>query len=768
MRTYQAVGKSVRLRDGREKVAGRAPYAADISLPGMLHARLVLSPHAHARILSIDTRRARAVPGVVAVVTAADLGGLGEAPASRSQILLAADRVVFAGHPVAVVLAGDEATAQDAAALVEVTYEPLAAAVEPVQAMEPCAPLVWPSGLGAGGSEAGIHGGDTAVVAGGSRGRATNINATIQYRRGDVEAGFRDAKVVVERHYRTGVVHQGYLEPHATVAAHDPLTGVLTIWTATQGQFLVRAEVAQVLGIGQGNIRVIPTAIGGGFGGKIVLVEPLVAALAMKTSRPVRLVLTRMEEFLTSTPAPQILFDLRMGAASDGSLTAIRGRVVYDTGAFPTGLLSLACLILGWSYRCPHLDIEGVEVLTHKTPAGAYRAPAGPSAVFAMESHMDDLARALGLDAVEFRLRNVVDGGDPMPDGTPWPPLGLRACLERLRDHPDWRQREQRRRPYEGVGIALTPWRGGIEPAAAVCRVDDDGGLHVVVGSVDLTGTHTTLALIAAEAFGVPERMVRVVQADTQHAPYAGVAGGSKITTTVGLAVQHAAAEARQQVLQIAAECMEARPDDLEIVDGWVRVRGVPDRRVFIGDIARMTMQYGGRFPPIFGRGAVAPQVRSSGSAVHFARVAVDPETGEVRGLRYVALQDVGFAINPKAIQGQIHGGVAQGVGWALLERMMYDERGQPVTATLMDYALPSAVAVPPIDVELIEVPLPHTPFGARGVGEPPVVPVAAAIANAIYDAVGVRVTRLPVTPEALLAAMGRKGHGPEATGAGS
>lgn len=748
---FQVIGRPRRIDDGREKVTGQVHYAADLTLPGMLHARLVLSPYAHARIRNVETRPAENTPGVVRVVTGTDLADLRITPSSRARALLATERVIFAGQPVAVVLAETEAAAVDGADAVAVEYEPLPAAINPLAAMEPGAPLVWPNGLPTEDwSEAGMHGiedeGDAPVHG------LSNVSSTVHFTRGDVEAGFNQADVIVEHTYRTPMVHQGYLEPHATVAAPDPLSGEMTIWTSTQAQFYVRSEVAGVLGVNESQVRVIPTTVGGAFGGKFVLVEPLVAALAHVAGRPVRLVLTRSEEFLTTTPAPHGIIDVKLGAQRDGTLTALQARMIFDSGAWPASPVSIAGLLVGGYYRFPNLAIEGIEVLTHKPAVGAYRAPGATQATLAIESSMDELACTLEMDPIQLRLRNVCEEGDPMPNGKPWPRIGLRACLERLRDLPDWR--DAQRRPNHGVGIAVGGWPGGLQPAAAVCQLNADGRLTVSVGSIDITGTHTGFTAIAAEAFGVTPDKVQIVAGGTDAAPYAGGSGGSKITYTVGAAVMRAAAEAREQVLSVAADHLEARSDDLEIVDGWVQVRGVPDRRVSLAEIGEMSRRFGGRYEPIFGHGRSAMTEHAPGFAAHLAEVVVDPETGVVHVIRYVAVQDVGRAINPLTIEGQMHGGAAQSIGWALREEMLYDDAGSLLTGTFMDYALPAIHGVPAIETHIVEVPSPSGPFGARGVGEPPVIPGAAAIANAIRDAAGIRPTEFPVTPERLLRAM--------------
>jgi CO/xanthine dehydrogenase Mo-binding subunit len=513
--------------------------------------------------------------------------------------------------------------------------------------------------------------------------------------------------------------------------------------------------VATALGLPESRVRVVAMPVGGGFGGKYVLLEPLAAALALKLRRPVSVVLTRTEEFLATTPAPAAVLELATGARRDGQLLALRARITFDAGAFGGAPLGLAALMLGASYRFPHLDVRGWEVLTHKPGCGAYRAPGAVQAAFAMESQLDELARALGVDPLELRLRNAVAEGDLMPNGTPWPRIGLRECLAEVR----------RRRPLapapaaragvkRGVGVAVGGWVGGVEPASAACRLNADGSLTVIVGTVDISGSNTAMTQIAAEAFGLAPERVEIVNADTDAAPYAGASGGSKITYTVGLAVQRAAADARRQVLRIAAARLEAAVEDLELVEGTVRVRGVPDRLLPLTTIAELSTAWSATFEPVFGRGVSATEARAPAFAVHLAEVEVEPDTGLVRPVRHLVAQDVGRALNPAAIEGQVMGAVAQGVGWALLERMAYDAQGRLQSATLLDYALPAAHQVCPIEVALVEVPAEAGPFGARGVGEAPVIAAAAAIANAVADAVATRPTALPITSAALQAAL--------------
>lgn len=747
-----AIGTRVRRIDSAEKLTGLTRFTADLQLPGLLHARPVLSSHAHARIRRIDSSAALASPGVVAVLTGRDLLPLIKGQInSRGRDLLATDRARFRGQPVAIVVATSEAEAQDAVDLVAVDYEPLEAVLDPLVALNPASPPVWPDGLPGESAESGMH---ATIEAAGPEAapRARNVASTVEYDRGDLDAGFRAAEVVVERTYATPMVHQGYLEPHASIAARDPL-GNLTVWTSTQGLFYARSEVAELLGQPEAKVRIVAMPVGGGFGGKVVLLEPLVAALTMLLDRPVSLVYTRADEMLNATPAPAGSISLRLGARRDGELTALEARVVFDAGLYPGAPTGIAALLIGGYYRLPALRIRGFEVVTHKPAQGAYRAPGAVQGTFAIESAIDELADRLGLDPLELRLMNCVEAGDPLPNGAPWPRIGLRACLERLREHPLWRGRATRadradgRR--EGTGLAIGGWLGGLQPATAVCRLEADGTLNLIVGSIDISGVNTGLALLAAEVLGVAPASVRVVNPDSDSAPYAGMSGGSKTTLTVGAAVARAADDARRQILAIAGSELEASVDDLEIVAGRVQVRGAPERSRTLAQLAQASMVFGGRYEPIFGRGASAIAQRAPGFAAHLARVRVDEETGRVEVLEYVAVQDVGRAVNPRGIEDQILGAVVQGLGWALYERLEYDEQGQLLTASLLDYTLPGVHHAPgTIEPLIVEIPSESGPFGVRGVGEPPVVPVAAAVANAVSDAIGARLTELPLTSE--------------------
>jgi CO/xanthine dehydrogenase Mo-binding subunit len=755
MAATTVIGQRLARIDSPQKVRGLTRYTADLTLPGMLYARLATAYQAHARIVSIDTSAAKAYPGVVDVLIGKDLLPDGPEPSERARAMLARDKVIYYGQPVAVILATSEDAATEAAALVEVQYESLGANVDPIEAMKRGAPPIRAQGQEGGSAEAQAH----ATVTGGQELDTTNLGPNVTnamaFKRGDVAKGFAEADVVIERTYVTPFVHQGYIEPHATTAVPDPL-GNLTIYTATQGQFYTRNMTADTLGLAQNQVTVVPMEVGGGFGGKTVLLEPLAGALAMRTKRPVQIVLTRMEEFILATPAPGSVITMKTGAKKDGTITAVQGKIVFDSGCYSGTPVNVALMAIGGYYRCENLDLVGYEVLTNKPGVGAYRAPGAPQATFAIDQQVDAMARELGWDPLEFRLHSASVEGDPQPNNTPWPPIGLKQVLEALRDHPMWQERGNE--ANVGIGMAVGGWPGGIEPCAANLRVNTDGSLSLSLGSVDISGTNTVMAMIAAEVFDLPMDKVKIVSSNTDSAPYTGMSGGSKITYTLGPAVRAAAESAKTQVLAIAATEFEVSPEDLIMRNGVVSVKGAPDRNMGIGAVAALSMNFGGKYEPVYGNGKSAVQDRAPGFSGQMVKTYVDPDSGEVELRKVVIAQDVGTALNPALVDGQIMGGAAQGIGWALHEGLVYDDNGQPLNPSFMDYSLPQADQVPELEVLLIELPSKAGPFGAKGVGEPPVIPTAAAVANAILDASGARVFTLPITSQRVRAAMNDKG----------
>jgi CO/xanthine dehydrogenase Mo-binding subunit len=750
----ELIGVSRPRLDSAEKVTGATRYAADEPVVGLLHARLVLSWEAHALIQRFETAEALGVPGVVAVLTAAELP-LAPGGGDRVTEPLAREEVVFAGQPLAIVVAESEAAAEDAAELVSVEYEPLEAVLDLERAMRPGAPLARrPTAPHEGSDLESIHAG---VSAGDEETSDEELSGNVirraHYERGDAAAALAASDAVASGTFRTPWIYQAYLEPQAATAWVDP-DGTLVVSTSTQGLFITRGELSRAFGLPLDRVRVKGTPLGGAFGGKFALIEPLVAGAAVALRRPVRLALTRSEDFAATNPASAEIFELRVGANADGELTGLEARVLADRGTNSDwGVEDISSMLVAGPYRWQAFSIRGYGIQTNRFTFGAYRGPGAPPAALALETLLDELATELGLDPIELRIRNVVEEGDVSVTGSVFPLMGARECLERVRDHPIWQERESLPAD-EGVGVAIGYWPGGNEPASATCRVNSDGSLTVVTAVADMTGTETGFALIAAATFGVPIESVHVASADTASGPYAPGSGGSKITYTVGLAVQRAADQARERLLNAASEELEIAPDDLEVVDGVVRAKGAPDRSVSVEDIARGILRFGGRHEPIEGHGGSAQRSLAPAAAAHLVHVRVDRETGQIDLLRYALAQDVGRALNPALVEGQMRGGAAQAVGWALYEELAHDEQGQLLTGSFLDYAVPTAERLPAIDTLVVEVPAPDGPFGAKGVGEAPVVAGPAAIANAVAAATGIRLRELPMTPSRVWAAL--------------
>lgn len=744
------IGQATKRVEGADKVSGVTRYVDDLVFPGMLHGRLVTSTYAHAELVSIDTSAAAAYPGVVAVYTGRDTHPDGPEPSDRHNSMLARDKAIYYGQPVAVVVATSETAAEEAAELVRVRYNELQAAVDPVAAMERDAPVVRKKEGAEVWAEGAAHAGDVGGADLDVKRLPDNVTNAVAFQRGDVTQGFAEADAIVERTYRTNVVHQGYIEPHASIVVPDPF-GRLVVYTMTQGQFYTRNTTASVLGLAQSDVKVVNMEVGGGFGSKSILLEPLAGWIALQQKLPVKILITRAEEFMLATPAPGSVIEVKIGAKRDGTITALQSKMVFDSGCYSASPFNIGALLLGGYYQTANLDITSYEVLTNKPGVGAYRAPGAPQATFAIEQAVDELAGKLGLDPIAFRLQNASEEGDPQATGQPWPRIGLKEVLETLQAHPIWQERGQH--PNKGVGIAIGGWPGGLEPCTANIRVNTDGSVLLTVGHSDITGTNTTFAMLAADAFGTTLDKVKVVNADTDSAPYAGMAGGSKTTFTLGPAVIRAAESARAQVMAIAATELEASPDDLEMVDGMLKVKGT-DRQLSVANAARMSQSFGGRYEPVYGVGKSAQVDRAPGFSGQLAEVSVDPDTGKVTVERYVTVQDVGKALNPAAVEGQVIGGTVQGIGFALFESMNYAADGQLLSGSLMDYNLPKADQVPSMETIILEIPAPTGPHGAKGIGEPPIVPGPAAIANAVAAATGQRFDEMPLTTERVAKAL--------------
>ncbi len=728
--TLTTVGKRVGRLNGPDIVTGRTAYADDIHLAGMLHGRVLHSPHAHARIRSVDVDRARAFPGVVDIITAKET--------SKGSTLFASKEVCYEGQKVAVVIAEDPDIAEDALELIEVDYRVLPSTTDPYEAMSPDAPPV-------------ILDAPTEDVFDDDGRRLSNIADWSEHIDGDVEAAFANADAIVEAEYRAPFWHQTYMEPNSCTARAEP-DGRITLWTSCQGSFNIRDAVSGALDIPQGRIRVIPLEMGGGFGAKNgPFTEPHAVLGAIRTGRPVKILMSREEEFIDGRPAPGCWVRLKTAGKKDGTITAVEGRIAWDGGV--SGRSGAVVRLIG-PYLIENVKLEALGVRTNKPAPGAFRAPGAPQMALARESNLDMLARELDIDPIELRMKNAVGPGHRSPTGAPIPHDWLRDTLQAASDTAEWGKKKLK--PNQGVGIACGDWRNGSGATNAFVTLSSDGSVSVLTGQVDITGLHTVMAQIVAEELHVPVDRVKMTLGDTDKVPYTSLSAGSKAAYSAGTAARRAAEDAREQLLKVGAGILEAAVEDVEIGDECVFVSGSPSRSVSFGDVA--SEAEGSPNGPISGTSIVGSIPSYASYAVNVATVEVDTETGHVKLIDLVAAQDVGKALNPMLVEGQVEGGAVQSVAYGLMEGMIYDDEGRVGNPNLLDYAIPTIGDVPKVKTVLVETPCDHGPYGAKGVGEPPIIPGAAAIANAIYDAVGVRITQIPITPERVVRALKENG----------
>lgn len=733
---YKVIGTSPLRHDGVDKVTGRAQYGADIRLPGMLYGAVLRSLHAHARILSIDTTQAEKLHGVHAVITAGDLPDLeskivelGEGIVNRrhqSNNCLARDKVLYYGHAVAAVAAVNPHVAQEALELIRVEYEILPPVLDVRKAMQADAPVLLEDLRT---DEFGKKGGSP-----------TNIAAHSRDECGDIKKGFNEAKFIVEREFTTSMVHQGYIEPQNATAQYNP-DGQITIWCSTQGAFGVREQTAEILEIPVSDIRVIPMEIGGGFGGKVgVYLEPLAVMLSRKSGyRPVKLTMSRAEVLTSTGPTSGSYIKIKVGANAEGKITAAEATLMYEAGAYPESPVGAGMGVILAPYRIENAVIEGYDVVVNKPRTAAYRAPGGTNAAFAAETVIDELAEKLGMDPIEFRLLNGSKEGDRRVDGTVFKRIGYLETLQAAKESDHYRS--PLTGPNRGRGVAAGFWFNYGGKSSASASVNKDGTVSLIEGSVDIGGTRTSLAMQLAETLGIPAEDVRPSVADTDSIGFTEGTYGSRTTFATGWAVYETGRALIGTLMERAAILWEVDKDKVTFESG---IFSSGDKTMTFKDLAAKLDDTG---EPVVASAAVRPKQYGPGFAVHIVDVEVDPETGKVQILRYTALQDVGKAIYPAYVESQIQGGVAQGVGWALNEEYLYDEQGRLLNASLLDYRMPVALDLPMIDTILVEVPNPGHPFGVRGVGEVPIVPPPAAIANAMYRAVGVRMNILPMSP---------------------
>ena len=734
--------------DGVEKVTGRAAYGADIVLPGTLIGHIVRSPHAHARIKSIDASQALALDGVKAVVTSEDFGEVTAVPhvtaegqtiiyRETADKLLARGKVLYEGHAVAAVAATTAAIAAKAAKLITVEYKILPHVVDVEDAMKPNAPLLHEN-LFTKGVEP-------------TPKRPSNIASVLGFSVGDIDAGFKAADVVIERSFTTKAVHQGYIEPHACIVSHNE-DGQAVVQCSSQGHFEVRASCATLLGMKASEIRVVPLEIGGGFGGKIpVYLEPVALLLSRKAGRPVKMTMTREDVFKGTGPTSASVMRVKIGAKSDGRITAAEAELKFQAGAWPGSPVIAGCMTIFSPYEIPNVKTTGYDVVTNGPKVAAYRAPAAPQAALAAECVLDELAQNLNLDPLDLRERNAADEGTRAVYGVTFGPIGFKKVLEETRNHPHF---SAPLGPNQGRGIASGFWFNGGGDSTATVAVTPDGNATIVLGTPDIGGQRASQAMMAAEILGIDYERVRPFVADSSTIGFNGITGGSRVTFAVGTVVCQAAAKVVEMLRERAAKIWDIDVEAVTWKDGRAHPAGANAGNfepLSMEEIAGKMSQTGG---PIAATASQNVPGAGPSFGTHICDVEVDPETGYVTVLRYTVVQDAGKAIHPSYVEGQMQGGAAQGIGWALNEEYIYDSDGRLANAGFLDYRIPVASDLPMIDTVIVEVPNPNHPFGARGVGEVPIVPPLAAVANAVSRAVGKRMTNLPLSPPNIVAAL--------------
>lgn len=748
---YNVVGTRPIRHDGLDKVVGSAKFGADTQLSGMLHGKVLRSPYAHAKILGIDTSKAEALPGVTAVVTSKDFPIIGNVTidlaegGSRllAEHIMAADKARYKGHAVAAVAATSAHIAEAALELIEVDYEVLKPVLSIKDAMADDAPLLHENLTTHFKIERFARGDDT--------GAQSNIASHIQHKLGDIEKGFAEADVILEREFTTQTVHQGYIEPHASTAtwAGD---GRLTILTCTQGAFAIRSSCSAILDIPESRIKVIPTEIGGGFGAKATTyLEPVAAILSKKSGRPVKVIMSRKDVFEGTGPAAASWMKTKIGATNVGKITAAQLWIAFDAGAFPGSPVGGATLCATAQYNIENLLVDGYDVVTNHQKVQAYRAPGQPQGSFSVEPVIDELAEKLGLDPMEFRLMNVVKEGDRQPNGVQHPVFGAREMEEAMRDHPHYNA--PLTGPNQGRGVATGyRWQGG-QASSVTINVNSDGTISLTSGSVDIGGSRTAIAMQAAEVLGISAEDVSPSVVDTDSVGYTANTGGSRTAFDTGFAAIKAAEEVKRLMSQRAALIFEVDEENITFEDGQFMCASTEDKISF-KDLSARLMRTGG--PVTCSMSTVSPGIGPV-IAGNIVDVEVDPETGKVDVLKFTAFMDVGTAVHPAYVEGQIQGASVQGIGWALNESYVYDENGAMLNSSFLDYRMPTTLDVPMIDTVMIEVPNPKHPFGLRGVGEAPIIPPLSAIAIAVSNAIGVRMRELPLTPDVILDALEAK-----------
>ncbi|MBM3490863.1 MAG: xanthine dehydrogenase family protein molybdopterin-binding subunit [Alphaproteobacteria bacterium] len=744
---YKWIGTRPNRPDGADKVTGRARFGADFNMPGQLVGKVLRSPHAHAIIKSIDVSKAAALPGVKAIVTSKDFPEQPNQIVSAGEMLvnlrditrnvMAREKALYDGHAVAAVAATTEAIAKEALGLIKVDYQVLPHVIDVEAAMKDDAPILH--------DHIRTEGVEPKPT------KPSNIAKRIAFAKGDIEAGFKKAELVVERTFHTAPVHQGYIEPHAVLAsaAED---GQVQVWCTTQGQFTVRGFCSRLLNLETSHIRVTPSEIGGGFGGKtVVYLEPVAIRLSQKTGKPVKMVMSREEVFRASGPTSGGMVKVRLGATRDGRLVAADCTAALQAGAFPGSPVGQGCMCSFACYDVDHIRVIGYDVVSNRPKVAAYRAPGAPILAWGVESAMDILAQELGIDPIDLRLKNAAKKGTKTHYGPTFNTIGFEECLQAAKNSDHWKSPLK---PGFARGIAAGFWFNIGGDSSAAAHVGEDGTVTIISGNPDIGGSRASLAMMAAEELGIDYTKVRPIVADTSSIGFNFLTGGSRVTFATGLAVVEAARDVVRELKKRAAKIWEVEPDAVVWENGEAKPASTnvgQQEPLSLAKLAAMAGKTGG---PINGHGQLNAQGAGPGFGVHIVDLKVDRDTGIVVVDRFTAVQDVGTAVHPSYVEGQLQGGAVQGIGWAVNEEYIYSAKGKLENPGFLDYRMPVASDLPRIETILVEVANPMHPYGVRGVGEVPIVPPMAAIGNAVARATGVRMLDLPMSPPRLSAAM--------------
>ena len=739
--SYKYVGTRPLRHDGLEKVNGKARFAADITKPRMIHGHVLRSPHAHAKILSIDTTEAEAMPGVKAVVTASDfpLQKKDEGFPHRSKNLIARDKVRYEGQAVAAVAATTRRHAREAAAKIIVNYQELPNVMTIDEAMAEDAPLVHENLI--------TKGSDSKTT------KPSNIAEIDFYERGDIDVGFAEADFVYEHEFTTEAFHQGYIEPHACLADTGK-DGRSEIWCSSQGHFMVRSATANMLGWETSRIKVVPAEIGGGFGGKTTIyLEPLAVKLSEKADRPVKMVMSRDEVFKATGPTPGTKIRVKIGAKKNGEITAGKAWLAYQSGAFPGPWGKLGGWCIFACYNIPNVHIEAHEILLNRPVNIAYRAPSAPMAAYPTETVLDQIAKEIDMDPIDLRLLNAVKEGDiQLGDfGGKYPRIGIKETLEAIKNHPNYIISLG---PNQGRGIATGYWFNIAESSSATINLSEDGRAVVMTGSPDIGGSRASMAIMAAEVIGIDVKLIQPVVGDTETVGFTDVTEGSRATYATGIAVVNAAEKIVTKLRERASIMWDCNLEDVEWVDGRAIHKDGKESPLSLAEITAQAKKTGG---PLNATGSLETKGQGPAFSTQLCDLEVDPETGRVTILRYTTAQDAGTAIHPSYVEGQMQGVVVQGIGMALNEEYIYNQKGRMENPGFLDYRMPVASDLPMIETIIVEVPNPKHPYGVRGVGEVGIVPPIPAVANAIHDAVGIRLREAPMSPVKVLKALNQK-----------